>query len=662
MPVTYLSENTAQTSTSHPTDKLVKFLKDEFNRFDKEYKVRAKAWSAWHQQFRGVMEKMQTEVTKSRLFINRTKVAVFAAQANILDVLFPGQDFFDIVGREAPDEQGSEKAKALMDWMLSSGNFLSEAAQYVLQAAIYGTTFGKIVMRSVDIPIVDKLPQIDEVLKSVQSYSTHPSKKTYRYAAFENVDIFSFWIDPMATSIENASGMFHKVQRPCAYIKKLSDQGIYHNYEEVEKMLAKNKRNDRDKRRNNVGLPNDVQDKEAVDVYEYWGKVPKDVAEEAGIKVPEGDTDVECICSIVNLDVLIRQEENRHPAQERMFISDVWELSGDNSLYGRGIPENVRGSQMALNATINIRLDNKAWAIAAPIIVNIDKIEDVDDLIARPNWVIRTQGAPNDVAQFVTIPDLTASTPVEAEAFERYIDDESGMNKIVQANQGFGSNRTAHGISLAFSAASRPVRMVARGFEQNLIAKGLKKIFMLFVTNMDKEVVIRVLRDPKAPQYITVDPFSLAMNVDFIPSGSFALTMREAMLESMMSFVDAASKIPPVAQQLNWKYITEKVYQAMGLKDFEKVWLGNPEGGVGLPGQQPGMPPMGEPHPGPTESHLHIHHAPQGAMNGQAPVGAPPQGIPQGGAPIPPAVHALAALGRMARGGGGGNPPPTGRM
>lgn len=599
MPETFNSENQPVPKTTPEMSRLLGYLKDEFARFDIDYQRRSKAWGDWHKQFRGVMEKFNAEVTKSRLYINRTKVSVFSGLANILDVLFPGQDFFDVVGRTDADEKGSELAKQVMDWMLQAGDYLPEAEKYVLQAAIYGTSFGKIVKHDVTDVVIEKLPQIHPLLGITTGYKTKEVKKTLSFSVFESIDIFQMRIDPLATSIENASGLFHEVRRNIHYLRMMQERGIYKHIDDVEELVYKAQRNQYDKRRKNVGLPDEKLPKEEVKLYEYWGKIPKDIAKEAGIEVKPGEYEVESIVTLANMAVIIRAERNTNPAQERMFVSDVWESSGDNSIYGRGIPENVRGPQLALNSTVNIRLDNKAWAIAAPIIINIDKIEDVDDLIARPNWYIRTHGAPNDVAQFASIPDLTSTTVQEAQEFERYIDDESGMNKVVQATQGFGSNRTAAGISLAFSAASRPVRMIARGFEQNLIAKGLKKLFMLFVTNMDKELVIRVTNDPLAPQFINVDPFSLALDVDFIPSGSFALTMRESMLESMMQFVDSASKIPPVAQSLNWRYIAEKVYQAMGLKDFDKVWIGSPTGQVPMMEGQGGQGTQGQASPTP---------------------------------------------------------------
>jgi hypothetical protein len=305
-----------------------------------------------------------------------------------------------------------------------------------------------------------------------------------------------------------------------------------------------------DRRRSNVDLPEEKPSSDEITFYEYWGVVPGAIARATGIEgVLPDDEEVECIISVDHKFAhIMRAELNTYPGQQRMFISDVWEPSGDKSLYGRGIPENVRGPQMALNATVNTRLDNKTWAMAKPLIVNPDLLEDEDDLIAKPNWVIRVTGKPDDVAKFVDIPDVTAGASQEAAEFERYIDDESGINKMVQASQSFGQNRTFGGISLAFSAASRPVRLIARGFELNLISDGLKKIYMMFMVNLDEQILIRVLDDPRAPEFVRVDPLSLSLDIDFIPRGTFAMASREAVVDGLSQFIQGIGQNPMLSQ------------------------------------------------------------------------------------------------------------------
>jgi hypothetical protein len=273
-----------------------------------------------------------------------------------------------------------------------------------------------------------------------------------------------------------------------------------------------------------------------------------------------------------------------------MFIADVWEASGDKDLHGSGIPENARGPQMALNATINQRLDNKSWAIAAPLIVNMDALEDEDDLVARSNWVIRGHGKPSDLAQFIQMPDITRDAVNEGREFERQIADEAGINKTVEASQSFGSNRTAQGISIAFSAASRPVRAIARGFERNLISKGLKKIYTMFLSDLDEEILIRVTDDPRAPEFVKVDPLSLTLDIDFVPKGTFALASREAVAQNLVQFAQAAASMPPQVQmQINWAYLVKKFYESLfGSTDWDQIWLGG-DGNAG----QPGIPGVG---------------------------------------------------------------------
>ena len=624
------------------TVELLQYMKKEMDRMDVDHAKRMNAFVKFHKQFRGVHDKTRAG-SKSRLFIQRTKVACMAGVANVADVIFPSDDFFDAVGRNDEDVQGAEATKKVMQWVLKLGRFFRETVLYLLQASIYGVAFAKIVTKEVTEVVIDKLPQmLSPEDPQVVGIETKQRMKTVKFAKLEMVDVADVWIDNGATNIDEASGLFQRFRRTLQYLRRQEKKGNYKNVEDVARLIESRQSRKKsrkatydkdDRRRQSVGLPPLEEAPDMVTLYEYWGKIPADIAEAAGIETNEDEFEVECIVTIAEMEVILRAERNTNPGQLRMWVSDVWEPSGDKSLYGRGIPENVRGSQQALNVTVNLRLDNKAWAIAAPLVVNLDKMENPDeDLIARVNWIIRGRGAsPSEIAQFAQIPDMTGNSILEANEFERHIDEESGMNKAVQATQNFGSNRTFGGISLAYSAAARPIRLVAKGFEDNLISQGLKRIFLLTMASLDDEMVVRVTDDPRAPEFIRVDPLSLALDVDFIASGSFALTQRDQVIQGLQAFWDALSKMPTLAQapNWNWKYMAQKLYEATGLKDFHKVWLDKPQQGM-----LPGVGGQG----GPTAQ----------AQGGAIP-GAEAAGVPEGDG----IISALADIGRMAGGGEG---------
>ncbi len=579
---------------------IVDFLDEEFERMDTDHQARKKARVEWHRIFRGKLDKKQENINKSRLVINRTKVAVMHGVANIIDIVFANSDFFDVVGRTDFDHLSAMTIKKVTTWLVEIGDFIEEATRYILQAAIYGTAFGKIVKESVVEVSVDRSP-IMNMIRRIVGYKKHYFAKQINYSSFKTVDNDDMWIDPSALSIEDASGMFHRFRRTYNY---MAGQGIYSNLEDLKNEESKP---EVDKRRQNVSLPQVEPPKGELEFYEYHGKIPADVAKTAGITVGDDETEVECIVTWNKDKKLIhRAERNTFPGQQRMFIRDVWELSGDKDLHGRGVPENVRGPQMALNATVNLRLDNKAWAIAHPMGVDVDGLEDENDLIARVNWIIRCRRDPRTVLYSIPIPDITAESMAEERDFERIINDESGVSGPVQATQSFGSNRTAQGISIAFSAASRPVRMIARGFERNLIAKGLKKLYTMFLMDMNEEVLIRITDDPRAPEYLKVDPMSLSLNIDFIPKGTSALASREAVAQNLVQFAQAMASMPPqVVASVNWQFLVHKFYESLfGSADWDKVWLGGETGAQasqaagavgpeGVAGEAAGTGPLG---------------------------------------------------------------------
>jgi hypothetical protein len=655
-----------------PTTTLLQYLGDEWDRMDADYKARSKAFVKHFKQFRGVLDSMVAGSTKSHLFLNRTKVACIAGVANVLDVLIPSEDFFEVVGRNAPDVKGSEMTKQATAWSLRVGDFFNEVIRYILQAAIIGTTFAKIVPKEVTEKILVKEPtMLGEGIQIQDTIKTGEKLETVQYAQIETVDVHDIRVDPLGLDVDRdqSSGLFHLFTRRLGYLRMQEKAGLYYDVDEIAALIEKSRSKKdvpgSDRRRQAIGLPQ--ADVPAATVYlkEYWGVVPADIAKANRIEVKKGEEEVESLITIAGLDkeklgtVIIRAERNTQPNQMRMFVRDVWEPSGERSMWGRGIPENVRGSQQALNVTVNLRLDNQAWAIAAPLVVNMDKIENPSDLVARVNWVIRGHGgSPGDIAQFVQVPNITGSAIPEAQEFERHISDESGMNQQVQATQSFGSNRTFGGISLAYSAAARPVRLIARGFESNLISKGLKKLFISLAARLSDVMKVRITDDPTAPRYLELDPLKLALDVDFLASGSFALLQREQLTQNILGFFDFVSKVPSLAQRAEWQWktIAQDYYQAAGLHGFDRWWK---EGAMGT------APMAGGPGGGNPLDLAKLLGAPGGAPAGGAtPVAGPGSGGPNETQPIPGAggapgiegdgrVQLLAALGRMAKQGAG---------
>lgn len=570
------------------SEKLIQFLEDEFSRMDVDYQARKKARVKWHRIFRGLLDPRQEKnLNKSRLVINQTKVAVMHGVANVIDIIFANADFFDVAGRTPYDQEGAAIIKKLVTWLLERSDFLEEATRYVLQAAIFGTSFAKIVKKSYVDVSVDHTPVLN-FMRRVVGLKKHYITQTITYPVIETIDNDDIWIDPTALSIESASGLFHRFRRTAAYMKSRG----YDNTADLLK--ADTQKGETDERRKSVGLPEVEPPEGELEFYEYHGKVPLEAAREAGLKPQDNESEVESIVTWhKDKKVLLRVERNTFPGQERMFIRDIWELSGDKDLYGRGIPENVRGPQMALNATVNLRLDNKAWAIAHPIAVDMNGLEDETDLEARVNWIIRCNRDPKSVIHALEIPDITAGSMQEEHDFERIINNESGISGTVQASQSFGSNRTAEGISIAFSAASRPIRLVARGFERNLISKGLKKLYTMFLMDMNEEILIRVTDNPQAPEFVRVDPMSLSLDIDFVPKGTFALASREAVAQNITQFAAAISNVPQVLGNINWAFLTKKFYESLfGATDWDQVWIGGGgnanQPGAGVPIGQAG--------------------------------------------------------------------------
>jgi hypothetical protein len=157
----------------------------------------------------------------------------------------------------------------------------------------------------------------------------------------------------------------------------------------------------------------------------------------------------------------------------------------------------------------------------------------------------------------------------------------------------------------------------------------------MLVTRLDDRMKIRITDNPNSVEYLTVDPLALALDVDILPSGSFALTQREQLVQNMGVFFDFLSKAPMLVKlpNWNWKYMAQRFYEASGNKDWSKVWIDNPT---------PETNPM-------------MNMMPQGEGNAEAGAGIPgaAQAAPGGSGDL----ELLAAIGRMVGGGAGEGVP-----
>lgn len=576
-------------------DTKLQYFSDTFSDFDRDYQARLKGFNKWNAQWRGrhddggakqktdgIMpsEHGETNASKSKLFVNQSKVAVVNAVSSVMSILFQQLPPFTVSGRSSQldDDMALMIQKAVWYFMQQS-RFQVQARRYCTDAAIYGSAWAKVYMGEMrDAKIVFQ-PQTDAI-GVMQGYARQEQVNAIPMVKWATVSPYDMWVDPEADWVGNfGRGAFHRVRKSANEIKQMI---LQNKWRQVKPELLNDNTyktqgsiDTQDYRRSIEGLPN-LQRKDMV-LYDFWGTMPTKEATDLGIIAASDEILVPAHVVLLGdstgpaLDYLVA-ERNPLPTQNLPFIHDVWEDLG-HSPHGRGVCENAAGPQMALNVSVNTAIDNRSSAIQQIMGVNIDQMEDPEeDLVYKQNWIMRFNGNPKDALFPLTVPNMTDGINMEIEQYSKMIEEQSGIAKL--APDSFGSNRTAGGMSLVFQSASKFLRDITFQFEQNLIGQTARLMYQHILLFMPDEFLVNLTDNPLVPLMRKVALKDLAADCDFIPMGLQGLQMKETELQQLIQFAQSVQN-PITAPIINWPLLVKNIYKRFGFKDADQIILSN---------------------------------------------------------------------------------------
>jgi hypothetical protein len=575
------------TSSSVPEQlSALKFLGELFEEFNNDRRDREPAWNRWSAMYRGVFwdqgkraisdgtsDKRTETPHKSQLYVNETKKAIVSAVSNVMAIIFQRNPPFTVIGLggQLDDEIGAMIKQVVWYFQLLT-RYPVKARRYITQAAIYGTTFAKVHMDSIKDAQVKVLPIMDSTGIQIGT-QRQTVNRVFPTVEWDVIDRFDMWTDPTVPDHTKwGRGVFQRVYQSPGYIKDKIAKGIFKPVDVDKYTKAGTHKVDagRDQRRIIIGL-NPLK-RTDIELFEFWGWMPAAEAQQLGIEVGPDEFEVPAYCLLIGVpgqqsDYLLARR-NDLPGHVLPYIRDIWEDTGEGP-EGRGIPENTQGPQMALNVTINTRLDNKATAIQQIIGVVMDALEDPDDLTFKQNWVIRFKEGMGDIRtklMALNVPDITANSHIEQQEFERMIEEQSGILKFVQGDTSYGSNRTASGIATVFTAASKFIRDVAQQFEYNLVTETCRLMYKHILMYMPDKILVMITENPLAPVYRQIALQNIAADVDFAPMGVQGLAMREVRQGQMAQILQgSANPIDLQVMGLNGR----KALWRQILEDFE---------------------------------------------------------------------------------------------
>ena len=536
---------------------LASFVESAYGRSEDARYDQERRWLTSYRNYRGLYgsDNQFTESEKSQVFIKVTKTKVMAAYGQITDVLFAGQRFpigisstrepegvaesvhFDPNQPEEPQSpygfpgdgnelQPGDTTKSLGDRIgeaakMSEGLELKEgpglvptaitfhpadigakkmekrildqleessASKHLRSAAFEMALFGTGVLKG-PFAVDKEYPMWEENEEGKVEYNP----KIVTMPKLEFVSVWNFYPDPDAKNMEQAEFVVQRHKLSNSDLRGLKKRPFFDS-EAIDECI--------DMGTNYVRKwwETQVEDEDSksysvdrFEVFEYWGNIDKELAEDAGLDIPDEyeDLDTVQINAWVGNGKILRLAINPFVPNRIPYFAAPYELN-PYSFYGVGLAENMSDTQQLMSGFMRMAVDNAV--LAGNLIFEIDETNLVpgQDLELYPGKIFRRQGGAPGQALFATSYPNVSNQNMQMFDKARVLSDEAtGIPSFSHGQTGVtGTGRTAAGISMLMGAAQLSIKSVIKNIDDYLL-QPLGEAFYAFNQQFDYDEEIK---------------------------------------------------------------------------------------------------------------------------------------------------------------------------
>src|SRR5690606_7597530 len=226
-------------------------------------------WLRWYKLYRSYTEKKDTG---ANLFIPYTFSIIETVLPRIIATIFASRPYIGVLPVNQTSVETAKMHELLLDYQLTQRiNTIEVASMWIKEALMYGTSFLKTMwryetrwikqpsssMNLFGVPVGNELEEIETVI--------------YDDPDVVHVDLWDLFIDPEATSIDDAEYVIHRVYRTKEYLKKQAAAGLYRNLEGIESTyMTSDSEISADARLDAVGLSRTKKQDDRIELLEYW--------------------------------------------------------------------------------------------------------------------------------------------------------------------------------------------------------------------------------------------------------------------------------------------------------------------------------------------------------------------------------------------------------
>jgi hypothetical protein len=250
----------------------------------------------------------------------------------------------------------------------------------------------------------------------------------------------------------------------------------------------------------------DIQNRESmlhqrgnIDVLAYSGAIPGRLLIEYGIaQTVDGpvDEDFDYLAQIWMCNrYVLKAQIDPDPRERHSYYSAAYEPV-PGSVVGTALPELIADIQATYNATLRALINNLGMASGPQVSVNLDRIPPGTDIANLQPWKIwpflsdpmaNTADKPIDFFQ----PNIMATELMGVLSFLQGLADEvSAIPRYMTGSDKVGgAGRTASGLSMLMSNATRTMTSVAASIDGNILTPAIQKTYDLVMLTTGTEVL-----------------------------------------------------------------------------------------------------------------------------------------------------------------------------
>lgn len=408
------------------------------------------------------VEDKERQSERSKLIAPALAQAVESNVAEIEEATFGRGKIFDIkddVQGQDPAQVAYLREKLHEDFAVT--RLRSSIAEVLVNAAVYGTGIGEVVIDEIKVYKPATKPMMDGMMNEIGV------EETYRPVVKLNpIQPKNFLVDPAAPNVDEAIGCAVDEYVSRHIVEELQEQGVYRDEEFVGDAAADSE----------IEFDSEIDSrpKDRIRLTKYYGKVPRELLIEEGADDEDMEPGhyVEAVVVIANEGVLLKAIANPYMCQDRPVVAFQWDIV-PSVFWGRGVCEKGYMSQKALDAELRARIDALALTTHPMMAVDATRIPRGHKLEVRPGRMLLTNGDPKQAIMPFNFGNLNAITFQQGAALQAMVAQATGSSD--SATPQVQNDVTAAGMSMGQGAVIKRQKRTLVNFQENFLIPYVKK-------------------------------------------------------------------------------------------------------------------------------------------------------------------------------------------